>query len=73
MEVFLILLAIAVVLVIQYLIAKEFYEAAAAKGYTAKKYLWLSFLLGMVGYLLVIALPDRIDNKKMANDELPDL
>lgn len=55
----LILLAIAFVLLIDYLIAKEFYNIAQEKGYTSQKYLWLPFLLGLVGYLLVIALPDR--------------
>lgn len=56
---FLIFLASIILLIIQYLVAKEFYNVAVAKGYTETKYLWISFLLGMVGYLLVIALPVR--------------
>lgn len=73
MEVLLILIVVAIVLWIQYLIAKEFYLAAQAKGYAEKKYLWLCFLLGAVGYLLVIALPDRGNTPKAVSDELPDL
>ena len=73
MEVLLILIVVAIVLWIQYLIAKEFYLAAQAKGYAEKKYLWLCFLLGAVGYLLVIALPDRGNTPKVVSDELPDL
>lgn len=63
MDIFLILLAIVVVLVIDYFIAKEFYNIAIEKGYKSQKYLWLPFLLGLVGYLLVIALPDRKHSK----------
>lgn len=48
-----------VYLVIDYFIANEFYKAAAEKGYDDEKYLWLSFFLGAVGWLLVVALPDR--------------
>lgn len=58
---------------INYLIAKEFYFAAREKGYSGKKYLWICFFLGMVGYLLVIALPNRASVKVEANDELPPL
>ena len=56
---FLILCLIAGGLIINYFIAREFYKAAVEKGYPQDKYLWLPFFLGLVGYLLVIALPDR--------------
>ena len=56
-----------------YLIADEFYKAAEAKGYPEKKYLWICFFLGVVGYLLVVALPDRGNAPKAISDELPDL
>ena len=69
----LILIVVAIVLWIDYLIAKEFYVAAQAKGYFEKKYFWLCFLLGVIGYLLVIALPDRGNTPKAISDELPDL
>ena len=46
-------------IVLNVFIANRFYDAAKAKGYTDKCYFWLSFWLPIVGYLLVIALPDR--------------
>lgn len=54
-------------------IALQFQVAAKDKGYIEKKYFWLCFLLGMVGYLLVVALPDRGKAAKTVNDDLPDL
>lgn len=69
----LIIAVCALMLWVLYLIAKEFYKAAQAKGYSEKKYLWLPFLLGAVGYMLVIALPDRGNTPKVVSDELPDL
>ena len=44
---------------IRYIICKEFYAAAVQKGYEGKKYFWYGFFFGLVGYLLVIALPDK--------------
>jgi len=44
---------------IDYLIAKEFELVAIEKGYNDKKYFWYSFFLGVIGYLLVIALPNK--------------
>ena len=67
------IVACAIALWIDYLIAREFYFAAQEKGYSGKKYLWICFFLGMVGYLLVIALPNRASAKVEANDELPPL
>ncbi len=49
---------IALVLVIDYLIARAFQDIAIMKGHNDGKYFWISFLLGFVGYLMVIALPD---------------
>ena len=42
----LIIAGCALMLWVNYLIAKEFYKAAQAKGYSEWKYLWLPFLLG---------------------------
>ena len=67
------IVACAIALWIDYLIAREFYFAAREKGYSGKKYLWICFFLGMVGYLLVIALPNRASAKVEATDELPPL
>lgn len=58
---------------IDWYIAKQFYAAAQAKGYPDRKYLWICFWLGFVGYLLVIALPDRGNTPQAISDELPDL
>ncbi len=77
---FLIVLACIAVLVIDWLLAKEFYKAANSKGYYAKKYLWIAFLFTMIGYLLIIALPDRGTGESVgakpasaAEDALPEL
>lgn len=68
-----VLVACVLVLWIDNIIAKEFYFAAQAKGYYEKKYLWICFFLGVVGYLLIIALPDRASGEKEASDDLPAL
>lgn len=73
MAVLLLLIGLAVVIWIDWYLAKQFYEAAQAKGYRSRKYLWISFLVGIIGYLLVIALPDRGNTQQAASDELPDL
>lgn len=52
------LIVVAVALYIDYLIANEFYNIARQKGYETKKYFWFCFWLGIVGYLMVIALPN---------------
>lgn len=66
------IVAAAIIWLLWYL-AKQFEEAAQKKGYTDKKYFWMCFLLGTIGYLLVIALPDRGDSHQAAIEELPDL
>lgn len=72
-ELLLIIVACILILWAIYLLAKEFYKVAVAKGYPEKKYLWLSFWLGIIGYLLVIALPDRGSSNQVSIDDLPDL
>lgn len=71
-----VLLSLAVIvalLYLQYIIAKEFYSAAVTKGYSNKKYLWYCFFLGMIGYLMVIALPNKIVTANQSADELPEI
>lgn len=53
------LLILAGLLVLNYFIAKQFHQIASQKGHPQRKYFWWSFWLGPVGYLMVIALPDR--------------
>lgn len=70
-----------IALFIDYLIAKEFCKVAEMKGFgnskdlLHSKYFWLTFLLGAVGYLLVIALPDRraAQSSKTGGFELPEI
>ena len=49
-------------LIIWFVIATEFAAIASEKGYDDSKYLWYTFLLGIAGMLLVIALPDRTND-----------
>ena len=44
---------------VQYIIAKFFADVAEEKGYHESRYFWTPFWLGIVGYLLVAALPDQ--------------
>ena len=72
----LILFVIAIILILVfYCIAKEFYTIAQKKGYDNKKYFWWTFFFGVLGCLVVIALPDK--NKQatgnILSDELPPL
>ena len=62
-----IIVALLIIIPINFLIANEFYRIATWKGYSEKKYLWLPFLLGIIGYLLVIALP--YENKPIPSYE----
>ena len=58
---------------LEWYIANQFYAVAKAKGHSDRKYLWICFWLTVVGYLLVIALPDRGNTPQVISDELPDL
>lgn len=42
-----------------YCIANRFYRAACEKGYCDRAYFHYCFWLGFVGWLMVIALPDK--------------
>ena len=48
-----------ILLIIDYIIAGYFYFAAVDKGYTTRAYLVMPFVLGLIGYLLVCALPHK--------------
>ena len=62
-------------LVIHYFVSVEFSKAAAAKGWSQKKYMLMAFLLWIIGYMLIIALPDRAGGNTAAfvSDDLPEL
>ena len=70
------ILILAIIFVIDWFAAKQFHEIAKMKGHSESKYLWWCFWLGMIGWLMVVALPDRRDtpsNMAVSSDELPDL
>lgn len=70
------ILILAIILVIDWFAAKQFHEIAKMKGHPERKYLWWCFWLGMIGWLMVVALPDRRNtpsNTAISSDELPDL
>ena len=58
---FLTILLFAVAIVLDFLIAKCFFDVAEEKHFYEKRYFWICALLPLIGYLLVIALPDRRD------------
>ena len=47
------------VLILDFYLAMLCYNAASDKGYPEKKYFFISFFFGLVGYLIVIALPNK--------------
>lgn len=58
------------------ILAAEFSKVASEKGYTSKKYYWICLLLGIAGYILVCALPDRGNAASAApvvSEELPEI
>lgn len=67
----LIVLIVIAVIFLNFFIAKEFYLIAEIKGFAYQKYFWYCFLLGWVGYLIVVALPTK--NVNNINDELPEI
>lgn len=67
-------------LVLWYFIAKEFEKIAEFKGFDGKKYFWWTFWTGIIGTLMVIALPSKEivtqnDSKALqtVEDDLPDI
>ena len=73
---FLIFLGSVAVIVLWYFIAKEFQRIAQMKGHDEQRYFWWTFLMGPVGMMMVIALPDHFGAEgavSISNDELPDL
>lgn len=70
----LIILGAVVVITIMYFVAVEFRRIAAMKGHDEAKYFWWTFLLGVVGMLMVVALPqgDRTTDE-VKTEELPEI
>ena len=60
-----IIIGIIVVLIIYWLSAKEFETIARMKGHQG--YFWWCFFLGIVGWLMVVALPDQKTRGELLN------
>lgn len=52
-------IALIAILAVHFLVSVEFYKAAAMKGWPQKKYFYMALAFWFVGYMLIIALPDR--------------
>ena len=59
MPVYLWVIAAVMALLLDFLLASEFYKIAIIKGWASKKYFVYAFFFTLVGYLMVLALPDR--------------
>lgn len=72
---FFVFLGIVIGIVIAFIVASEFASTANEKGYDGTKYFWYTLFLGIVGALMVIALPDRnskiniVQNTSRTNEE----
>ena len=75
MRIYLMLAACLALLVLDFFVAREFYLAAAMKGWASKKYFFFAFFLPVIGYLLVLALPDRgtVSAGSFESRDLPEL
>ena len=48
-----------IVLIINYIIAQKFSDIAEMKGHEGSTYFWFTFIFGLIGMLMVIALPNE--------------
>jgi len=68
------LLPIVIFFVVNWFAAGEFYKLAEDKGYHSRKYFWWAFLVPVVGYILIAAMPDRgAGSHTVYNQDLPEL
>lgn len=75
MKLVLILAVALAALAVDFLVAREFSLAASMKGWPSRKYFFYAFFLPVIGYLLVLALPDRgsADVGSFRSRDLPEL
>lgn len=71
MEVFYVIGAV-VGLIVGIAVASEFRRIAAMKGHDEAKYFWWTLLLGPVGMLMVVALPQKAGTIAAAEEPTPD-
>lgn len=70
----LIVLGAILVIVLWYFIGKEFQRIAVMKGHEETRYFWWTFLMGPVGMMMVIALPQKAAApEEVKPDELPEI
>lgn len=66
-----------IIILLDIFISKEFQDIAHKKGHGGVRYFWWTFFTGVIGMLMVVALPDRGSTaeqpRQSAADELPDL
>lgn len=75
------LVILALAIWVLHYVASQFQRVAREKGWDERKFYWLSFLMGAVGWMLVVALPDRnapaavvaAPARQVVSDELPPL
>ena len=61
------IIGIIVALIINIVFCFKFGELAEAKGYSPSSYFWLCFFFGMVGSIMVAALPDEALRSQVFN------
>lgn len=70
----LIFLGAILVILLWYNVGKEFQRIAAMKGHDEARYFWWTFLMGPVGMMMVIALPQKAAApEEVKPDELPEI
>ena len=70
----LIFLGAILVILLWYFVGKEFQRIAAMKGHEETRYFWWTFLMGPVGMLMVVALPQKAAApEEVKPDELPEI
>lgn len=74
--VLLLILFCVIYFVVNWAAAKQFQEIATMKGHNGEDYFWWCFWLGLCGWAMVMALPDRRNGQAgtvLPNDDLPTL
>ena len=69
MEALISLTIISIAILINIFIASKFSTIAEEKGHDGSTYFWWCFILGMIGYIMVAALPDYHSRKSNTDDK----